>query len=687
MINAVHRFATFCLLGCAASLALADQPASAPTPQISLLPRVAHLEERTGTFAFTTATPIRVEKGDADRVKVARYLASLIQRSTGQTPPIAEVDAAATPGASGANAASGASSSGALLLATQGANAALGHEGYTLDVTPDGITIRAAAPAGLFYGVQTLLQLLPPGLLSKGQAPPPPWTVPAVHIEDAPRFGWRGMMVDTGRHFFTKAELLDFLDVMALHKFNTFHWHINDDPGWRIEVKKYPKLTEIGAWRPSIDFGLDPNSSTAYNERGQYGGFYTQDDVREIVAYAADRFIQVVPEFELPAHCEASRRAYPELGCDDPAPEPNGTVHSQPKLAYCPGKEHTFEVLQDILTEILPLFPCPIVHVGGDECDKTSWKACPRCQERMKAEGLKNEEELQSYFVRRMEKFLNGKQRRLLGWSEIQQGGIAPNALLMDWIGGAVPAAKSGHDVVMSPTGACYLDYYQAHEGEPKAIGGYLPLHTVYAFEPVPRELNAEEAKHILGLQGNMWTEYIANYRYLQYMAFPRACAIAETAWSPLAGKDFGDFFTRLQTHTQRLAARGVNFRPPTPTVPVGNWTPAQMPKPGDEPNAPPQFKVLEWDVTAHVTAARPYWFEFLYDRGACRLDIAWAALAVDGKEVARDAHPGTTGAARDRNEYRLPLDKFVPGAKYLLRASVRSDGGTDSAGTVWLRY
>jgi hexosaminidase len=475
---------------------------------------------------------------------------------------------------------------------------------------------------------------------------------------------------------FTKQEIFDFIDVMALHKLNTMHWHINDDVGWRIEIKKYPKLVEVGAWRADIGFGLDPNSSTFYGKDGRYGGFFTQQDVKDIVAYAADHFITVVPEFEMPAHSEASRRAYPELSCDDPLAGPGAAPKPQPKLAYCAGKDSTFQMLDDILTEACALFPSPVIHIGGDECDKSSWKVCPKCQARIKAEGLKDEKELQSYFIHRIEKILNAKGKRMMGWSEIQEGGIAPNALLMDWIGGGLQAARGGHDVVMTPMAHCYLDFYQSKGPEPKAIGGFVPLEAVYALEPVPAQLEPQYVKHILGAQGNLWAEFIPNYRHLQYMAYPRGCAIAEVGWTPAALKDWADFQARLQVHSARLTARGVNYRGPSRYTQVGTWTPEQMSE---------QFKVMEWDVTEQVKESATYGFTFWYERGEARLEIEWAALLENGQEIGRDAHAGATGAENKRNEYRVNVPKRDASAKYVLRASVRSVGGTDSRGGIWL--
>ncbi len=637
-----------------------------PAPGVSIIPQPVRLEARPGSFSLSQQTPIVVEKDLPDGLRVGRYLADTFSRSTGLTWKVIESDPAA-PVAE------------AVLLTTQAAPPELGDEGYVLEVGEAGIVLRATGAKGLFRGVQTVLQLLPPAVLarSKADGAAPPWAVGCVRIEDRPRFAWRGLMMDTSRHFFTKQEIFDFIDVMALHKMSVFHWHINDDQGWRLEIRKYPKLTEIGAWRDGIGFDLDPKSSTAYDEKGRYGGFFTQADVKEVVQYAADRFITVVPEIEMPGHCEASLQAYPELACDDPPGAAEGREERPPKVAYCPGKDSTFEILQNILDEVILLFPSEIVHVGGDECYKGAWKVCPQCQARMKAENLKDEEELQSYFIRRIEKHLNARGKRLMGWSEIREGGIAPNAMLMDWIGGGLESARSGHDVVRSPTTHCYLDYHQALHGEVQPVGPYLPLHKVYGFEPIPAGLEPPFTKHILGVQGNLWAEVIANYPRLQYQAYPRACAIAEIGWSPAEGRDWTDFQSRLQVHAARLTARGVNFRPLETVILVGGWKPSQMSE---------ESAVLEWDVTPYVRQARAYSIEFIYEGGQCRLDIAWAALLKNGEEISRDSHPGSAGRGLKDIEYVLTVEKHDPDAKYTLRAGVRSDGGTESWGTVWMR-
>jgi hexosaminidase len=373
-------------------------------------------------------------------------------------------------------------------------------------------------------------------------------------------------MFDVARHFFTKAEVKQLLDELAAQKINTLHMHLTDDQGWRLDIKKYPRLTQVAAWRDEAGFDLDPKLSTTYRSDGKYGGFYTKADIRELVAYAAARHITIVPEIEMPGHSCAALSAYPELSCTGGPYTPNtkGGVFAG---VYCAGNDASFEFLQNVLTEVMEMFPGQYIHIGGDEVPKDNWKKCPKCQARMKQEGLKSEHELQSYFIRRIEKFINSKGRTLIGWSEIREGGLAQNAVVMDWIGGAVEAASAGHDVVMSPTKFCYLDYYQStnHATEPKAIGGYLPLSKVYSFDPMPEKLDPQYQAHILGGQGNLWTEYVPNFKHAQYMIFPRLCAIAEVTWSPPASHNWEDFTRRLQTQFQRFDNQGVNCRKGAP--------------------------------------------------------------------------------------------------------------------------
>ena len=459
--------------------------------------------------------------------------------------------------------------SGAIVLQTdQALSTKLGPEGYRLEVTPRRVTIRAAAPAGVFYGIQTLRQLLPSDNLRKAPVRRIEWTIPCVSIEDRPRFAWRGMMMDTSRHFMPKEFVEKFIDLLAFHKLNTFHWHLTDDQGWRLEIHRYPRLTEIGAWRKETVVGRPAKSSTdnAYDHE-RHGGYYTQDDVREIVAYARERFVTVVPEIEMPGHSQAAIAAYPMLG-NTMTPLDVSTTWGIHQNILNP-EDPTIHFMQDVLIEVMELFPGRFVHIGGDEADKTQWRESERVRARIKALGLKDEHEMQAWFTKQMDTFLAAHGRRLIGWDEILEGGLAPGAAVMSWRGvkGGIRAAQAGHDVVMAPTTHTYFDYYQAREreSEPLAIGGFLPLETVYAFEPVPSELDREAARHVLGGQGQIWTEYIRTPKQLEYMAFPRVAALAEALWTPSDQKNFGDFAVRLGAHLQRLRALDVAYRPHTP--------------------------------------------------------------------------------------------------------------------------
>jgi hexosaminidase len=425
--------------------------------------------------------------------------------------------------------------------------------------------IRAKRPAGLFYAIQTLLQLLPASVFSTTKVENVSWTVPCVSITDYPRFQWRGLLVDPARHFIPKPALLKFIDTMAMHKLNSLQIHLTDDQGWRIEIKKYPKLTKVGAWRSETLIGHMSHRPWRFDGK-RHGGFYTQDDIREIVRYASDRHINIVPEIEMPGHAGAAINSYPHLGV---FPKKQKEVKTLTRWGisgniFAP-RPATIEFLQDVLTEVIRLFPGNYIHIGGDEAVKSQWKASEEMQALIKNRGLKNEDELQGWFIKQMDAFLTKNGRRLVGWDEILEGGLAPNATVMSWRGekGGIAAANSGHDVVMAPTSHTYFDYYQAPpQKEPLAIGGYLPLSKVYEYEPIPKEVQTDRANHILGLQGQLWGEYISTPEHREYMAYPRATALAEVGWSPKASKDYENFLARLRTHLERFEAIGINYRP-----------------------------------------------------------------------------------------------------------------------------
>lgn len=434
----------------------------------------------------------------------------------------------------------------------------LGDEGYRLAVTPTGIKIQAKTDAGMFYGVQSLRQLLPANILRNGTQTDK-WVIPACTIEDSPRFGWRGSHLDVARHFMPKSFVLKFIDQLAFHKMNRFHWHLTDDQGWRIEIKKYPLLTMVGAWRKDSTIVYSPRSMTGK----PHGGFYTQDDIREVVAYAAARHITVVPEIEMPGHAQAAIAAYPELGN---AKEPLEVWTNWGVTTHVFNvNDGTINFLKDVLTEVMALFPSQFIHVGGDECPKDEWKASPEAQARMKALGLKDEHELQSWFIRQFDAFLTEKGRRLIGWSEILEGGLAPGAALMVWLGdnGALEAVRSGHDVVMAQ-GTTYYDAYQSADRtrEPHAIGGNTDLEKAYNYEPIRPGMTPEQAKHVLGVQCQLWSEYFPDPMKVEYMAFPRLSAMSEIGWTKQSQRNFADFEGRMKAaHYSRLDAMDINFR------------------------------------------------------------------------------------------------------------------------------
>jgi hexosaminidase len=547
----MRRLASLALLTC---LTFGAAPAAAQTPSpdaeaaLGVIPRPRRLEARPGSF---TVGPRTVIWADAASVATGRQLARYLERGAGLALEVR----------------SGGTAPGGDVIELRRDRAlagALGSEGYRLSVRPGRVVASAADEAGLFYAVQTIRQLLPAAVLRDAPLPGVRWTMPAVEIEDAPRFTWRGAHLDVARHFMPKEFVKKYIDLLALHKMNTFHWHLTEDQGWRLEIKKYPRLTQVGGWRAATVVGRPDRDTTRNSYDGRpHGGFYTQDDAREIVAYAAARHVTVVPEIEMPGHARAAIAAYPELGVTgDPI-----TVWTNWGVTpyILNAEESTIAFMQDVLTEVLAIFPSRYIHIGGDEAAKDLWKVNPRIQARIKQLGLKDEHELQSWFIRRMDTFLTQRGRRLLGWDEILEGGLAPGATVMSWRGiqGGIDAARAGHDVVMAPNEWTYFDKYQSpsRDGEPLAIGGFLPVDTVYSFEPVPRELDASRARHVLGAQAQLWTEYIPTPKQAEYMAFPRMAALAEVLWTPRERKDLPGFRARLARHLPRLEALDVNYR------------------------------------------------------------------------------------------------------------------------------
>ncbi|GAB2493253.1 beta-N-acetylhexosaminidase [Streptosporangium sandarakinum] len=442
---------------------------------------------------------------------------------------------------------------GAIVLAV----GAMDPEEYTLTVGDDGVRIEAGGPAGAFYGAQTLRQLLPAEAFRRAADGPREWSLPAVRIEDRPRFAWRGCLLDVARHFMTKREVMRFVDLMAMHKLNVLHLHLTDDQGWRLEIRRYPRLTEVGAWRRE--------SSTGWNgpaDGRPHGGYYTQDDIREIVAYAARRHVTIVPEIDIPGHTQAAIAAYPELGNLDVPLEVRTTWGVGPNVVNV--EDGTIAFFKNVLDEVMELFPSPYVCIGGDEARKDQWRASPAARRRIAELGLRDEDDLQSWFIRQFDDHLTARGRRLVGWDEILEGGLAPGAVVASWRDtlGAVLGARAGHDVITCPNTSVYLDYRQAPgDDEPVPFGTVLTLEDVYSFDPVPAELDGEDAaRHVLGSQCCLWTELIDSPRHVDYMVFPRMCAFAETVWSPRA-RDFAGFRDRMRVHEDRLAALGVEYR------------------------------------------------------------------------------------------------------------------------------
>ncbi len=524
------------------------------TQQVAIIPQPVSLQTRAGKFIITKKT-VLAARDEQDR-KTAGLLNDYLQQVYGFKLDIDKQE-----------------SKNYIRFNTKKFIKAPDNDAYSLTVTKDGVSIDGDTYAGTFYGMQTLIQLLP--VADQSSANHQPLPIPYVSIQDYPRFSYRGMHLDVGRHFFPVSFVKKYIDYIALHKMNFFHWHLTEDQGWRIEIKKYPRLTEVGAYRNGTIIGRYPGTG---NDNIRYGGFYTQEEVKDIVQYAADRHITVVPEIEMPGHSSAAIAAYPWLSCfpDEETNIPAHPSEASKKMTgkkvqetwgvfddvFCAGKDSTFNFLQDVLDEVIPLFPSQYVHVGGDECPKANWKRCPQCQARMKQEGLKDEHELQSYFIQRMEKYLNSKGKTLIGWDEILEGGLAPNAWVMSWRGeqGGIDAAKQNHNVIMTPGSHVYLDHSQTRNEDSVTIGGYTPVDKTYSYEPVPKELNADQAIYVKGAQGNVWTEYMKNPSKVEYMIFPRMSALSEVLWSPKEKKNWSDFEKRLQTQFKRYDLWKANY-------------------------------------------------------------------------------------------------------------------------------
>lgn len=511
--------------------------------KINIIPEPVKIETFPGSFSILPSVQVYINPKHPELSKQAKFLSSAIESLSGAKLKIINNPKTA---------------SIKLIIA---ASEVIGKEGYKLVVNQKGITISANTEKGIFYGIQTLLQTLPAIQTNEELK------IPFLKITDYPRFQWRGMMLDVSRHFFSPQAVKNYIDLLASYKMNVFHWHLADAEGWRLEIKKYPKLTSVGAWRKEIPGSIFYKKNQVLSgEPISYGGYYTQDQVKEIVAYANARNVTVVPEIEMPGHSDAALAAYPEFGCTGNPQQVRSSAGPLPgaEANFCAGKEQTFLFLQDVLQEMMQLFPSTYIHIGGDEVDKKCWENCALCQQRMKTEGLKNVKELQSYFIKRMGKFITSKGKKMIGWDEILEGGLAPNATVMSWRGeeGGIEAAKLQHDVVMTPAKTLYFNRYQADTiAFKQPLAAKFSINTiqkVYDYEPVPKELNNSESHFVLGAQGCIWTEFINSVPQLEQMTIPRILALSEVLWSPVANKNWDRFKSKAHFHSKRLGDLGV---------------------------------------------------------------------------------------------------------------------------------
>lgn len=524
--------------------------------EISVIPQPVSLEKKSTRFVLNNQTRVAADGKNADVQRVVRSFTNQVKKATGFTL---------------AQAAPAVKTNVISFTLNRSADKSIGEEGYTIDVSATGVQVTANDAAGLFYGVQTLLQLLPKEIESKAVVKKTAWVIPGVHITDYPRFAWRGLMFDVVRHFFTKEQVKQFIDEMVKYKYNLLHLHLTDDQGWRVEIKSLPKLTEVGAWRVDKTGTFGTFSPPADNEPRTYGGFYTHNDIKELIQYAADRFVNILPEIDVPGHSMAAVAAYPELSCTPG----NYRVSSGDKFmqwtdtgfyalvdnTLCPANDKVYEVLDKVFTEVAQLFPFEYIHMGGDECAKNFWEKSDAIKQLMQREGLKDLHEVQSYFVKKVEKIIESKGKKMIGWDEILEGGLAPNAAVMSWRGskGGAEAAKMQHEVVMSPNSHTYIDLMQGDAAIEPPVYQSIRLKTTYQFEPVPA---GTDPKFIKGGQANLWTEQIYNMRHAQYMTWPRAFAVAECVWSPPAKKNWNDFIRRVEDHFNRYDVAEIKYAP-----------------------------------------------------------------------------------------------------------------------------
>lgn len=534
----INHFALLLLFGCAVSCTQPENSIS--NESIGIIPLPSTYELKPGTFYITGQSSIGIDKSDPEMTALANYFNEEISDATGFSLPV--------------------NNSGTIIFQL-GEHKELGEEGYQLSISADQLILSAYKHHGIFNGIQSVLQLLPPEIKSKTVQADATWSINCIEVTDKPQFAWRGLMLDVSRHFFTKQEVKKFIDQMAEYKYNVFHWHLTDDQGWRLEVKSLPRLTAIGAWRaPRVGnwWEREPQLPT---DSLSYGGYYTTEDIREIVEYAQQRYVTIVPEIDIPGHSMAALSAYPEISCKGGPFHVNvgNTFYTEIENSLCAGNEQTFEVLDSVFAEVARLFPSPYIHIGGDECYKGFWEKCPKCKMRMQKEHLKNLEELQSYFVKRVAAMVQKRGKQVIGWDEILEGGLAPETIVMSWRGmkGGIEAAKQGHSVIMTPTDHCYLDFYQGDPTVEPNTYSMLRLQDCYKYQLIP---DSVDASLIMGGQGNLWTESVPHYRQVEYMIWPRALAISETLWTDARLRNWKFFVNRVEQQFERFDRSGVNY-------------------------------------------------------------------------------------------------------------------------------
>ena len=632
-----------------------------PTGKLTdnLIPLPVKVTSGASFFYFKKETTILTEGENNDLKEIGKYLSEQLQPATGWDFPVqtkTEQD------------------EGNYILLTLKTDKGLGAEGYDLTIDDEKITLSANEPAGLIRGIQSIIQLLPAAIrASEIQANQ--WKIQTGAVYDYPTYAHRGAMLDVSRHFFGVDEVKRYIDFLAAYKMNILHLHLADDQGWRIEIKSFPNLTTHGG---STEVG------------GGKGGFFTQEDYKEIVKYAAQRYITIIPEIDMPGHCFSFVAAYPECGCLE-HPQETDRLLTYPADAQrfpsikgtdvlCVGKPKTVKMCKDILDELMEIFPSKYIHIGGDEVNKKFWKGCKHCQAHKKAKGLKDEHELQSWFIKQLDAHITSKGRRMVGWDEILEGGLAKNATVMSWQGeqGGIKSAKMGHDVVMSPQTYIYLDHGQSHSPlEPAHWPGHKPLDRAYSYNPIPKQLSAKEAKHILGVQGNVWTVFIHEEWLLDLCTWPRAAAIAEVGWTPQADRNWDDFYQRISSHREVMDNLGINYWWEQ-AHDLGNWTPKML-KPDEKRVA------LSYDISKQLKGFKGGDFPvtFTYTGGPMGLSILEVSILENGKVLATKAHEGFTGVKHENNTYKLKLPATKPNATYTLKAKVYGNGGQESNGKV----